>query len=110
MLKRKIFLCVSLWVIPAFAADLDISNLLGVSDAYVKEIIKIFALGADYKAVHYATPEGLVIGLDAGVEVTLLKPTDDFKAALALLPLVLAALAISDSFILSLRPLRLSFK
>ena len=63
-------------------ADLDLTGLIGTANEDIKAVIKTFALGGDYKAVHYATPEGLIIGLDVGIEITAIKIDDKFKNAL----------------------------
>ena len=66
-----------------YSDDLDISTLVDAGNKEIKTVIETFALGGDYKAVHYATPEGLIIGLDVGLEVTAIKVSDDFKNALS---------------------------
>jgi hypothetical protein len=66
-----------------FAADLDISTLVDAGNSDIKTIVETFALGGDYKAVHYATPEGMILGVDVGIEITAINVSDDFKNALA---------------------------
>ena len=63
-------------------ADLDLTELIGTANEDIRSVIKTFALGGDYKAIHYAAPEGLVIGLDVGIEITAIKIDDKFKDAL----------------------------
>ncbi len=73
---------------PALAAgvggvpfDLDPSSL--VSDSVVNAIVKEIGLSFDLKPYEPATPLGTHVGLDIGVEVSLLKVPDAFFEALA---------------------------
>lgn len=82
-MKKILFVLLASCV--GFSANLDITTLSAVQNENIKSIIEFFALGADYKAVHYATPEGLLLGLDLGIETTAIQLPAKTKDALTLM-------------------------
>ena len=66
-------------------AELNISDLTNAANSHVEALVETLALGGDYKAIHYATPEGLIIGIDAGIEVTAIKIKDEFGKEMTLI-------------------------
>ncbi len=57
----------------------DLSSLL---DAQVLTVIKTVAIGGDHRAYMPASPLGLAIGFDLGIDVTLIKIPQDFTDAM----------------------------
>jgi len=58
------------------------TNLSAMTDAFVKSMIETVALGTDFRAYQSATPLGMVIGLDMGLEVTAIKVPQEFTDAM----------------------------
>ncbi len=75
---------VSFWgeagVVPSFTPG-DLKNL---TDSAVESLVKTVAIAGDYHPMMSAAPLGIAIGLDIGIDVTLIKVPDDFKSALVL--------------------------
>jgi hypothetical protein len=65
------------------AADLGVGTVENAVNGTLTTIVETLALGADYKAVHYATPEGLIGGFDVGLEITAIELDQDFQDAMA---------------------------
>jgi len=85
MFTRLILIFSLIGISNLLSADLDISDLSNAANEHIEAVAETLALGGDYKAVHYATPEGFIIGLDIGLEVTAIKIDDDFKDALSIM-------------------------
>lgn len=84
-MKILIIVCLLGFATLSQAATLTMEDFSAVASDNMKAIIQTFALGADYKAVHFATPEGVLFGLDVGLEVTAIEVPNKFIHALALM-------------------------
>lgn len=58
-------------------------DLSGLSQDNVDEMVKTAAIGSGHRAMEPASNQGLIFGLDVGIEVTAISISDNFKAAIA---------------------------
>ncbi len=71
------------WATTALALPgLDTTTLDALQASMVESLVKTVAIGADHRAYEPASPLGYVIGLDVGVDATVMSLPDDFKEAL----------------------------
>lgn len=74
----------SLGVSQAFAlGTFDPTNLSALADSAVGSLVQTAAIGSSYKAMNSATPLGMLIGLDVGLDVTAISLPSDFQSALS---------------------------
>jgi hypothetical protein len=71
---------------PAVAGGFNFGSgtLSDFTGTAAKNMIKTVGIGADYRSYRSATPLGMVIGLDLGVDVTAISVPDEFKTAMSL--------------------------
>jgi hypothetical protein len=70
-----------LWTAPADAVNFNLATLSGLTDTGSKSMIMTAAVGGDYRSFLPASPLGVAIGFDIGVDVTAIYPPSDFSTA-----------------------------
>ena len=67
------------WALPTYSPG----NVSALTNDSVEALLKTIALGADHRAYMPASPLGMIIGLDVGLDVTGINVSDEFRQAMS---------------------------